>query len=155
MGIGVIDALNPTDLHAEDWLTIQTRPGVATGERLKELYEDLSGYIRNMKPDIAVVEKLFFGTNVQTAMGVSEARGIALLALAEAGIPILEPTPSELKATISGDGRADKLQMQTMIKMLLKLDHIPTPDDAADALCLAAYGALQYNNRRMLMELVP
>ena len=155
MGIGVVDAIDPHTLSVHEWLTIQTRAGVPKEERLKEIYRDLSAYLKTVKPDVAVLEKVFFGTNIKTAIDVAEARGIALLALAEASIPVLEPTPSALKACIAGDGKADKIQMQTMIKMLLKLEEIPKPDDAADALCLAAFGALQYDKRKMLMELVP
>ena len=154
MGIGVVDAIDPHTLTVHEWLTIQTRAGVPKEERLKEIYRDLSAYLKTVKPDVAVLEKVFFGTNIKTAIDVAEARGIALLALAEASIPVLEPTPSALKACIAGDGKADKIQMQTMIKMLLKLEEIPKPDDAADALCLAAFGALHYEKKILLAIII-
>jgi crossover junction endodeoxyribonuclease RuvC len=89
-----------------------------------------------------VVERLFFSRNEKTAFDVAHARGVILLTLSEAGIPFLEPNPMTLKSCITGDGRADKKQVQDMLMKILKLTEIPTPDDAADALGLAVFGAL-------------
>jgi crossover junction endodeoxyribonuclease RuvC len=106
-------------------------------ERLRHLYQELSALIQLHRPDEGAVEELFFSRNVRTAMSVGQARGVALLALADAGLTVAEYTPLTIKQAVSGFGRADKIQMQTMVKMLLKLESIPRPDDAADALAVA------------------
>jgi crossover junction endodeoxyribonuclease RuvC len=106
-------------------------------ERLQQLYRELSALIEQHGPDEGAVEELFFSRNVRTAMSVGQARGVALLALADAGLVVAEYTPLAVKQAVSGFGGADKRQMQTMVKMLLNLDRIPRPDDAADALAVA------------------
>lgn len=83
------------------------------------------------------MEELFFSRNVRTAMSVGQARGVALLALADAGLPVADYTPLTIKQAVSGFGAADKIQMQTTVKLLLRLDSLPSPDDAADALAVA------------------
>jgi len=88
-------------------------------------------------PDSAAVEKLFFQSNVKTAIAVGQARGVLLLALAEAGLEIAEYTPNEVKQAVTGYGSADKKQVQEMVRVLLAMPHIPRPDDAADALAIA------------------
>ncbi|MBI3331683.1 crossover junction endodeoxyribonuclease RuvC [Candidatus Peregrinibacteria bacterium] len=152
IGIGVLDVLSQDQLHANDWLTIQTASGLPLAERLEEIYRDLSAFLEECRPDLAVVERLFFATNEKTALDVAHARGVILLAVREHGIPFLEPTPLELKAGITGDGRADKRQVQDMLCHLLKLKEIPRPDDAADALALAAFGALHHKTLRLHSE---
>lgn len=142
VGIGIIDATSAYDLTVVEWLTINTAAGLPLAERLKEIFDDLDALLRDLQPDLAVVEKLFFATNVKTAMDVAHARGAILLALSRHALPLMEPTPLQLKLSITGDGNADKIQMQTMLLHLLRLKEIPRPDDAADALGLAAYGAL-------------
>jgi len=142
VGLGVIDTSSPYDLQVVEWLTLETAAGLPLGDRLKEIRTDLDAYLREMKPDLAVVERLFFKTNVTTAIDVAHARGCILLCLAEHAVPILEPTPMQLKSGIAGDGGAAKRQMQDMVARMLHLATIPTPDDAADALALAVYGAL-------------
>ena len=106
-------------------------------ERLQQLYQDLSSLIRLHRPDESAVEELFFSRNVRTAMSVGQARGVALLALADADLKVTEYTPLVIKQAVSGFGGADKIQMQTMVQMLLKLESVPRPDDAADALAVA------------------
>mgnify|MGYP006308343719 CR=1 FL=1 len=106
-------------------------------ERLQKLYRELVTLIEKYQPDESAVEKLFFSRNVRTAMQVGQARGVALLALAEAGLEVVEYTPLTIKEATTGFGNADKSQMQNMVKMLLSLDEIPRPDDAADALAVA------------------
>lgn len=145
VGIGLIEAEHNRYL-ALDWLTITTKPAPMTG-RLLELGNDLNSYIKEMKPDVVVMEKLYFSTNRKTAMDVAHARGALMLTVASHHLPILEPNPMELKNAITGDGRADKKQMQQMITRILKLQEIPTPDDAADALCLAVYGGIFHASR--------
>ncbi|MEK7591722.1 MAG: crossover junction endodeoxyribonuclease RuvC [Patescibacteria group bacterium] len=149
IGLGVVDSLGPDDLRVVEWLTIETKPG-ALGSRLKEIRTDLSDYIKKLKPDLAVVEKIFFAINERTAIDVAHARGVILETIASRSLPIIEPTPLELKSSLTGDGQADKRQMQDMLKLLLKIEEIPRPDDAADALGLAVFGALYHKKRTML-----
>ena len=144
VGLGLVDAASVHQITALEWLTITTKAGVPAPERLLEIQKDLTAFIAEAKPEMAVVERLFFETNVQTAMDVAQARGVILLTLGEAGIPVLEPTPLQLKSAITGDGKADKRQVQEMLMRMLNLTAIPTPDDAADALALAVYGALHH-----------
>lgn len=140
-GLGLIEVPKVGEPRAVEWLTIETPAGLPLAERLRELAADLKQYLRETKPDLAVVEKLFFATNKRTAMDVSQARGVIVAALSEAGIAVVEATPMQLKTTVTGDGRADKKQVQSMVKRILKLKEIPTPADAADGLALALYGA--------------
>jgi crossover junction endodeoxyribonuclease RuvC len=100
-------------------------------------YRDLRALLRKFHPDTAAVEKLFFQRNVSTAILVGQARGVALLALQQAGVEIFEYTPNEVKQAVAGYGSADKKQVQDMVRVLLGLTEIPKPDDAADALAIA------------------
>jgi len=145
IGLGVIESDSPSDLRASDWLTITTPAGLPLQDRLGEIRKDLDVFVRDLRPDLVVIERLFFATNAKSALDVAHARGVILLTVAEHHIPILEATPLQLKLGITGDGKADKLQMQTMLLHMLQLQEIPKPDDAADALALAVYGALQQN----------
>ncbi len=142
VGLGYVDCTSTHDIRAGEWLTIETPAGMPFAERLAEIEHDLSEYIAQIKPDLAVVEKLFFATNQKTALDVAHARGVILLTLQKAGLTVMEPTPLQLKSALTGDGGADKRQVQDMLKMLLNLPVIPQPDDAADALGLAVYGAM-------------
>jgi crossover junction endodeoxyribonuclease RuvC len=105
--------------------------------RLEKLYRELRALLKKHKPDTAAVEKLFFQRNVSTAIAVGQARGVALLALQQAGIESFEYTPNEVKQAVAGYGSADKKQVQDMVRVLLQLKEIPRPDDAADALAIA------------------
>ena len=105
-------------------------------EIIKNIYA-VEALFEKYQPSHVSLEKLFFAKNISSAMGVSEVRGIILLAAEQRTIPIAEYTPNQVKQAITGSGRADKRQMQDMIKRLLRLDEIPTPDDAADALSIA------------------
>ncbi|MDO8468141.1 MAG: crossover junction endodeoxyribonuclease RuvC [Candidatus Peribacter sp.] len=142
-GLGLIEADERQKLTVVEWLTIATPAGLPLADRLEEIRNDLLTYLQEHKPDLAVVERLFFSTNVKTAFDVAQVRGVILLTLAEQSIACLEPNPLTLKSCITGDGRADKRQMQNMICRILDLTEIPKPDDAADALALAVFGALQ------------
>jgi len=106
-------------------------------ERLQQLYSELTALIARHQPDSAAVETLYFGKNVTTAITVAQGRGVILLALAEARLPIREYKPAEIKQAIAGYGNADKEQVQEMIRQLLNLDALPRPDDAADGLGVA------------------
>jgi len=116
---------------------IKTYPDNSPQYRLNEIFNELNRLISKYKPNVLVVEKLFFFKNAKTAIPVSEARGVILLAGAKKKIPIYEFTPLQVKMAITGYGRAQKKQIQEMVKILLNLEEIPRPDDAADALGLA------------------
>ena len=140
VGLGLVDAADVRNPKALDWLTITTPAGLPTPDRLKEIATDLGEYLDSEKPDLVVIERLFFATNRQTAIDVAQARGAILLTVAQRSIPLLEPTPLQLKMAITNDGSADKRQVQDMVVRILKLNEIPQPDVAADALALALYG---------------
>ncbi len=126
-----------------DVLTTMTYGAITTPaawplpRRLQHIFAELTALIAAHAPTDAVVERLFFNKNVRTALSVGQARGVALLAAAQAGLAIHEYTPLQVKQAIVGYGRAEKTQIQQMVKMLLRLDAVPQPDDAADALALA------------------
>lgn len=124
-----------------DYGVIATSPKQTAGERLFKLRKEISCLIKRIAPDILVVEKLYFFKNLKTAMPVSEARGVILLTAAEQKIKVIELTPLQIKMGICGYGRADKKQIQKMVKETLNLKEIPKPDDAADALAAAICGA--------------
>lgn len=105
--------------------------------RLQEIYQEIYGLLQTERPDQVVVERLFFARNVTTALSVGQARGVILLAAAQANLPVFEYTPLQVKQTVTGHGRAEKSQIQQMIKLLLRLKDLPKPDDAADALAIA------------------
>jgi crossover junction endodeoxyribonuclease RuvC len=116
---------------------VETAPEEPMPRRLLLLYRALGRLIAAHRPTEAAVERLFFGRNTTTAISVGQARGVVLLALAEAGVPVAEYTPAEVKQALAGFGRAQKAQMQRMTQALLGLSHLPHPDDAADALAIA------------------
>ena len=109
----------------------------AMPKRLQKIYHDLTALIREHQPTEAAVEQLFFSRNVKTALVVGQARGVVLLALADGGLPVHEYTPLEVKQSVVGYGRAEKAQVQELVKLLLGLETVPQPDDAADALAIA------------------
>lgn len=117
--------------------TIQTPAGAPMPDRLRTIYHELKQLLALHGPDTAAVEKLFFQRNVSTAMSVGQARGVALLALAEAGVSVGEYTPRDVKLAVAGYGGADKPQVQQMVRAILNLSGVPKPDDAADALAVA------------------
>lgn len=119
-------------------------------KRLKSLYDNLTFLILENKPDAVAVETLFFNTNVTTAIAVGHARGVILLAAENAKIPVFEYTPLQIKQAVTGYGRADKIQMQQMVKLLLGLAAIPKPDDAADALAVAICHGQSYKLNQKL-----
>ncbi len=116
---------------------ITTNAGVEFTRRLEEIYDDMTTLLKTYKPDALSIEKLFFNTNTTTAIMVAESRGCILLAARKAGVPVYEYTPLQVKQSVTGYGRAEKKQIQEMTKVLLHLDHVPKPDDTADALALA------------------
>lgn len=120
-----------------DYGAITTNAGTQMSNRLLRLYEGLIDIIEMYKPDAFAVEELFFNKNIKTALTVGHARGVAVLAGVKSGLPIYEYTPLQVKQAVVGYGRADKCQVQQMVKILLNLREIPKPDDVADALAVA------------------
>ena len=126
-----------------DYGVIITSPKDTPSKRLEKIFKEISLLLKKIRPDLIVVEKLYFFKNLKTAMPVAEARGVILLAIQQRKIKVIELTPLEVKMGICGYGRAEKQQVQKMVKETLKLEKIPKPDDAADALALAICGALK------------
>ena len=136
MGYGIVD-YKGSKFTPVAYGSITTEAHTPNEERLMVLYDELRRIIGEFKPDEASVEELFYNTNATTAIMVGEARGMALLACAKSGIKISEYTPLQIKSSLTGYGRADKKQVQTMVKMILNLREVPKPDDTADALAAA------------------
>ena len=136
-GIVKIGQSNPNGYTLVNYGCIETHQSKEFCDRIVELRQELKKIIKKYKPDIANVEQLFFFKNQKTAIKVSQARGVILITLKDNKIPIKEFTPLQVKQAMIGYGRADKKQIQEMVKMVLQMDHIPQPDDAADALALA------------------
>jgi crossover junction endodeoxyribonuclease RuvC len=136
LGFGVIELVKGQPVLVDGGV-IRTPVKEDDAVRLVTIYEELTDIIAQTKPDIMSVEKLFFARNVTTAMTVAQARGVVLLCGMQAGLEIFEYTPMQIKQAVTGYGRADKKQMQEMVRVILKLKEIPKPDDAADALAAA------------------
>jgi crossover junction endodeoxyribonuclease RuvC len=136
LGFGVIEAAK-SKVQLVDAGVIRTPVKEDDAVRLLTIYEELTDIIAQNKPEIMSVEKLFFARNVTTAMTVAQARGVVLLCGMQAGIKIHEFTPMQIKMAVTGYGKADKKQMQEMVRVHLGLKSIPKPDDAADALAAA------------------
>jgi crossover junction endodeoxyribonuclease RuvC len=136
MGWGIVD-LREGQLSLVDAGVLTTAARSSQPLRLQQLYTGLSALLARYRPDNAAVEELFFGKNVNTAITVGQARGVALLALVQAGLPIQEYKPTVVKQALAGYGGADKRQMQEMVRITLGLSSVPKPDDAADALAIA------------------
>jgi crossover junction endodeoxyribonuclease RuvC len=135
LGFGVVESGD--DPRMVDYGAIATHPDSAMPDRLNELFERVTSLLADYRPDVLAVEQLFFARNVTTAIAVGQARGVVLLAAARARVPVVEYSPSEVKHAVVGYGKADKAQMQEMVRIILGLDHVPHPDDAADALAVA------------------
>jgi len=136
-GYGLVREDEDGSLSLVDYGAVLTPAGSPMPERLLELYQRLSEILLLHRPASGAVEKLFFQRNVRTALSVGQGRGVALLALAQAGIPVGEYTPLQVKQAVAGYGGADKNQVQQMVRALLGLAEVPQPDDAADALAVA------------------
>ena len=135
-GYGVVEETGG-DLRALAYGVIRTPAGQPLPQRLRTIYQELLSLASEWQASVASVEELFFSSNVRTAMIVGQARGVALLALADAGLRVYEYTPMTVKQAVTGYGNADKGQMQEMVRLLLSLGEPPRPDDAADALAVA------------------
>ena len=136
LGFGVIDVVKGQPVLVDAGV-IRTPVHEDDAVRLLTIYDELTEIIKLTKPEVMSVEKLFFARNVTTAMTVSQARGVVLLCGMQAGMGIAEYTPMQIKQAVTGYGKADKKQMQEMVRVILQLKEIPKPDDAADALAAA------------------
>jgi crossover junction endodeoxyribonuclease RuvC len=136
-GYGLVRIHPDGSLLAVKYGVITTPKNTPAPDRLAILHQQLRDLLQEHHPDTAAVEKLFFQRNVTTAISVGQARGVTLLALAQAGLEVFEYTPNEVKQAVAGYGSAGKRQVQEMVRVLLSLDDIPKPDDAADALAVA------------------
>jgi crossover junction endodeoxyribonuclease RuvC len=147
MGYGLVESgVSPSgdgrprgseQLRMVEYGALYTPPNAPLAERLPMLYEGLMELLKEHKPAAVAIEELFFNKNVRTALTVGQARGVAILAAAHSGATVAEYTPLQVKQAVVGYGRATKEQVQSMIKIILNMDHIPRPDDAADALAIA------------------
>lgn len=135
-GYGVVER-SGSRLRAVDYGCLETLSTHELPRRLLEIHQAITELIATHQPDMIGVERLFFNRNVQTAFAVGQARGVVLLAAAEAGLPVFEYGPHEVKMAVTGYGRADKAQVQRMVQVVLGMAVLPRPDDAADALAVA------------------
>jgi len=135
-GWGVIEG-DGQKLHLVAYGVVITPAQQSLAQRLQTIYSELTVIIRQWQPETSAIEELFFSNNAKTALTVGHGRGVAMLALANANLSIAEYKPMEVKQAITGHGGADKAQIQQMVKLLLELEDIPRPDDAADALAVA------------------
>lgn len=136
LGFGVVD-FHGGKATMVDAGVIRTPAHTPLDERLEEIFDGLTEIIAATKPSVMSIEKLFFAQNVTTAMSVSHARGVAMLTGRKGGLEIAEYTPQQIKQTLTGHGRADKKQVQEMVRIHLGLREVPKPDDCADALAAA------------------
>ncbi|HSM56755.1 MAG TPA: crossover junction endodeoxyribonuclease RuvC [Candidatus Sulfomarinibacteraceae bacterium] len=135
-GYGIIDFIDGQP-QVVTWGAIRTSADSETPQRLQKIYQELSQLLVEYEPDAAGIEEVFFGRNITTAISVGQARGVLILALANAGVPVGEYSPPKVKDAVTGYGKADKHQVQLMVRNLLNLEETPRPDDAADGLAVA------------------
>lgn len=137
IGYGLIEAERGRNCRLKTFGCIKTAAGLPTAQRLGDLHSALTKIIKKYRPDAMAVEDIFFFKNLKTAVKVSQARGVILLAGQQCRLPLYEFTPLQVKQALTGYGRAEKKQIQQMVKAVLGLDDLPRPDDAADALAIA------------------
>lgn len=145
LGFGIIDIDSKGKAQLVDAGVIRTPSKQPDSDRLLTIYDELHEIITELKPEVMSVEKLFFAQNVTTAMSVSQARGVILLCGKQHGLELFEYTPLQIKQALTGYGRADKKQMQEMVRVILGLKQVPKPDDCADALAAAICHSMQSN----------
>ena len=143
VGVGVIEYIG-NKFKVIDYFAVTTKAHTPIEERIKIIYDEIEDVIKKYKPDFMAVEELFFNNNAKTAIAVGQARGVILLAAVNANVPIYEYTPLQVKQAVVGYGRADKVQVQQMIKAILGPKSVPKPDDVADALAIAVCHAHSY-----------
>lgn len=135
MGVGILEKIG-FETTLVTYETVRISPSLPMPERLKVIYRSLLDYLERFEPEVVALENVFFGRDVRALVKIGEARGCAMLAAAERGVPVVEYPPARVKEAISGNGRASKIQIQQMVKHLLRLEALP-PEDAADALAVA------------------
>lgn len=155
LGFGVVDFAKARAPKMLDAGIITTPAHTPLDARLLDIFNNLTEIIRATRPDAVSIEKLFFAKNITTAISVAEARGVAILVAAQANLPVFEYTPLQIKQSLTGYGRADKKQVQEMVKIHLNLRAIPQPDDAADALAAAITHNLMTKNDPELNKPIP
>lgn len=143
VGCGIVD-YSGNRFSVVDYRAVTTKAGEKLENRLKTIYDRLCELIDLFKPDCVSIEELFFNTNAKTAIQVGQARGVILLAAINKGLKVYEYTPLQVKQSVVGYGRAEKIQVQQMVKSILNLKEIPKPDDVADGLALAVCHAHSY-----------
>jgi len=153
-GLGVVDGEPGRRLGAVAYDVVRTPTDDEVAHRLLALDEQIAAWIARHRPDLVAVERVFSQHNVRTVMGTAQAAAIALTAAARAGVPVAVHTPSEVKAAVTGNGRAEKAQVGVMVTKLLRLDAPPTPADAADALALAICAVWRGSAQRRLATAV-
>ena len=136
LGYGVVERTG-SRLRAVDFGCLTTSPDSSLPDRLHAIHAHVAELIEMHKPDVVAVERLFFSRNAQTAFAVGQARGVVLLAAAQADVTVREATPNEVKVAVTGYGNAEKGQVGRMVTVILQLPEVPTPDDTADALATA------------------
>lgn len=136
VGWGVIE-VESAELRVQSYGCVETKSSLQIGERLQSIHKEITEILRKHKPDVLVLEELFFGANAKTAFVVGQARGVVILAAAQSGVSVAIYTPLQVKIAVTGYGRAQKSQVGRMVKTLLKLSEIPKPDDVTDALAVA------------------
>ena len=153
VGFGIVD-FDGNCFKTIEYGTVNSPAKTKTSDRLKMVYDDMSYIIEKYKPDEMAIEELFFNTNVKTVIAVGQARGVLILSAANQGIPVYEYTPLQVKQAVVGYGRAEKNQVQQMVKSILGLSQLPKPDDAADALAIAICHAHASGVRSRLLEYI-
>lgn len=148
VGFGVLD-YDGNKFKVVEYGAITTEANENMFDRLKSIYDDACKVIDRVKPDFMAIEELFFNSNQKTAINVAQARGVLLLAAMNNGVEIHEYTPLQVKQAVAGYGRADKNQVQQMVKLLLGLKEVPKPDDTADAVAIAICHGHSYNPKRI------
>ena len=151
-GFGIIEEYDDQTLKVLDYGAIRTSSTLADWDRLQIIYKKITEIILLHQPDCGAVEKLYFQQNVTTALSVGQARGVILLAMAQNGLQVGEYSPLEVKQAVVGYGRAEKIQVQRMVTILLALDETPSPDDVADALAVAICHLNSYKMKNLGKE---
>ncbi|MBQ1537333.1 MAG: crossover junction endodeoxyribonuclease RuvC [Ruminococcus sp.] len=152
VGYGLLD-YSGNRFSVVNFGAITTSADMPFERRLLAIYDDMRVLLQSYKPDVVSIEKLFFNTNQKTGIDVAQARGVTLLPVIQAGIPFFEYTPLQVKSSITGYGRAEKQQVQELVRTILHLKEVPKPDDTADAVALAITHAYSINTRRLIGQL--
>ncbi len=151
VGYGFLD-YNGNSFSVVNFGAVTTPADMPFERRLLAIYDDIRTLLQCYKPDVVSIEKLFFNTNQKTGIDVAQARGVTLLPIIQAGVPFYEYTPLQVKSSITGYGRAEKQQVQELVRTILHLKEVPKPDDTADAVALAITHAYSVNTRRIMAQ---